>query len=392
MSSFWQWMRDFHWRAVQNGDAQRMQLAILWERSVELSYERPDEKLAILDQAGALARRLNEPYWDLFFDHWKIEVLLYEKHRPAEALKLAVRAAFEVRKPIYDAFAYRPQITLSLTACYLKTDPIGYEKPLREAFEYARGQCQSDEELRPYFAQQWSRFLEAIGAPDAVEANWQHLYASYQSGTEHYVLFALVHLCSTLASYDLPAARAHIGEFSAVGLELCRIEEREREAAVFTMWAALAARWDGDEEGARELYRRAFDLQKRLASPHNAVGLAATIYHETAGEWKDALRVVEQETEVARKHELQFLQAKARLKQIELLRRLGRNPNQAVARLREVASQLKSRPYWEARLDEFATSKWAVRWNFLCLPPTIGSAPTPTTRSRPAMARSCACA
>ena len=139
MNSFWQWMRDFHFRAVENGDFERMQLAILWERSVELSYERPDEKLAILEQAGALARKLNEPYWDMFFDHWKIEVLLYEKHQPAAALKLAARSAFEVRKPLYDAFAYRPQITLSLTACYLKLDPIGYEPMLREAFEYARG-------------------------------------------------------------------------------------------------------------------------------------------------------------------------------------------------------------------------------------------------------------
>ena len=352
MSSFWQWMRDFHFNAVQNGDVERMQLAILWERSVELSYERPDQKLAILDQAGALARRLNEPYWDLFFDHWKIEVLLYEKHRPAAALKLAARAAFEVRKPLYDAFAYRPQITLSLTACYLKTDPIGYEKPLREAFEYARQQCQSDDELRPYFAQQWSRFLEAVGAPDAVQANWEHLYAAYESGTEHYVLFALVHLCSTLASYDLPAARAHIGEFSALGLELCRIEERDRETAVFTMWAAVAARWERDEKRARQLYARAWELQKRLSSPHNAIQFAATIYHETKGEWRDALRVVEDEIAVLQTQELAFLESKRRLKQIELLAKLKRDPVDAIAQLRAATNGLKSREYWEIELKK----------------------------------------
>ena len=343
-------MRDFHFRAVRNDDFERQQLAILWERSVELSYERPDEKLAILDQAGALARRLNEPYWELFFDHWKIEVLLYEKHRPAAALKLAARAAFEVRKPLYDAFSYRPQITLSLTACYLKTDPIGYEKPLREAFEYARVQCQSDEELRPYFAQQWSRFLEAIGAPDAVEANWQHLYAAYQSGTEHYVLFALVHLCSTLASYDPFAARSHVGEFAALGLELCRIEERDREAAVFTMWLAVAARWQGDENEARKLYLRAWEMQKRLSSPHNAIQFAATIYHETAREWDEALRVVEDEIAVLQTHDLAFLEAKRRLKQVELLIKLKRDTARAAAQLRAVEGGLKSREHWESEL------------------------------------------
>ena len=349
-------MRDFHFRAVQSGDVQRQQLAILWERSVELSYERPDQKLAILDQAGALARKLNEPYWDLFFDHWKIETLLYEKHQPAAALKLAARAAFEVRKPIYDAFAYRPQITLSLTACYLKIDPIGYEDLLREAFEYARGQCQNDEELKPYFAQQWSRFLEAVGAPDAVEANWQHLYAAYQSGTEHYVLFALLHLCSTLASYDPSAARSHVGEFAQLGLELCRVEEREREAAMFTIWLAVATRWAGDETEAHKLYQRAWDLQKRLTSPHNAIQFAATIYHETAREWNEALRVVENEIEVLRAHDLDFLQAKRRVKQIELLRQLNRDAQFAAARLSEVASGLKSRDYWESELKKLANA------------------------------------
>ena len=343
-------MRDFHFRAVENGDFERQQLAVLWESSVELSYERPDQKLAILDQAGALARRLKEPYWDLFFDHWKIETLLYEKHQPAAALKLAARAAFEVRKPIYDAFAYRPQITLSLTACYLKLDPIGYEDLLREAFEYARVQCQSDEELKPYFAQQWSRFLEAVGAPDAVEANWRHLHAAYQSGTEHYVLFALVHLCSTLAAYDGRAARAYIGEFAQFGLELCRAEERDREAAMFTLWAALDARWAGDEKRAAQLYQRAYEMQKRLSSPHNAVDFAATIFHETAREWDEALRVVEAEIEVNRAHELKFLQAKRTLKQIELLRHLKRDTTPAIAQLRRVASGLKSRPYWESEL------------------------------------------
>ena len=354
MESFWQWMREFHWRAVQSGDAQRMQLAILWEKSIVLSYEAPDQKLAIYEQARALAERLNEPYWALFFDHWKIEALLYEKHRPQDALTLAARAAFEVRKPLYDAFLYRPQITLSLTACYLKLDPIGYEEPLREAFEYARQQCAGQDELKPYFAQQWSRFLEAVGDPDAVEANWEHLYLAFESGTEHYVLFALVHLCSTLASYDVDAARVHIGEFAATGLELCAIEDREREAAIFTMWAALAARWDGDEARAQTLYARAGTMQERLTSPHNALGLAAQMFHAERGEWERALQVVEREVAVNARHELHFLEAKRRLKQIELLKKLGRPTDDARAALQSVAAELKSRDHWEARCEKLS--------------------------------------
>ena len=353
MDSFWQWMRDFHFEAVQRGDAPRMQLAILWEQSVALSYEAPDRKLAIYEQARALAERLREPFWVLFFDHWKIEVLLYEKHRPQEALKLAAQAAFEVRKPIYDAFLYRPQITLSLTACYLKLDPIGYEKPLREAFEYARAQCAGHEELKPYFAQQWSRFLEAVGDPDAVEANWEHLDLAFESGTEHYVLFALVHLCSTLASYNREAARVHIGEFAAMGLELCAIEDRAREAAIFTMWSAVAARWNGEEAAAQAFYARAWKMQSRLSSPHNAVQFAAQIFHYDAGELERALEIVEDEIGVNARHELRFLEAKRRLRQLELLRALGRDTGKAAEQLREVAAGLKSREFWEARLREF---------------------------------------
>ena len=350
-------MRDFHWQAVQRGDAPRMQLAVLWEKSVALSYEAPDQKLAIYEQARALAQKLDEPYWVLFFDHWKIEVLLYEKHRPQEALKLAARAAFEVRKPLYDAFLYRPQITLSLTACYLKLDPIGYEKPLREAFDYARQQCAGHDELKPYFAQQWSRFLEAVADPDAVAANWEHLHLAFESGTEHYVLFALVHLCSTLASYDLEAARAHIGEFAATGLELCVLEDREREAAMFTMWAAVAARWDGDEARAQSLYARAWKLQKRLSSPHNAVQFAAQIFHHDAGEIERALKVVEDEIGVNARHELKYLEAKRRLKKLELLRELGHETEGEARRLQSVAAELKSREYWDERARLFLSGE-----------------------------------
>ena len=123
------------------------------------------------------------------------------------------------------------------------------------------------------------------------------------------------------------------------------------------MWAALAARWQNDQTRAHELYARAWALQSRLRSPHNAIQFAAQIFHTDAGEWRDALRVTEDEIAVNARHELRFLEAKRRLRQIELLQTLGRDTTIAAAQLRATAASLKSRAHWEARLQELEAGK-----------------------------------
>lgn len=118
MSSAWNWIREFYQAAKRDGDAERLRLLDFHSRGFEVGHERPDERLAIYDAGRAHAARLNEPWWEMFFEHWKIETLLFSKQDARGALELAARAVVEVAKPQYANLPERASLNLNLVSAY----------------------------------------------------------------------------------------------------------------------------------------------------------------------------------------------------------------------------------------------------------------------------------
>ena len=355
MSSAWNWIRDFYQAAERDGDAERLQLLDYHQRGFEVGHERPDERLAIYDAGRALAARLNEPWWEMFFEHWKIETLLFSKQDARGALGLAARAVTEVAKPKYANLPERASLNLNLVSAYMQLDPIGHAAKIRAAFGYIREHCIIYDEFRTYHAQQWTAFLEAVGDPAATAAAWEHLRLADESDSDHYRMGALLLLCRVLQQTEPEIARAIMPELAASAERYARSEERERAVASALMWRAVGARWAGDETGAAEFYRRAFALQNRMNTPKNAIGFAAIVYYESRQEWNEALCVAQNELRVLRAHKLTFPEAKLRLKKCELLRRAGRHWAREAARLRAVAARLPSEAHWSSKLAELAS-------------------------------------
>ena len=354
MPSAWNWIRDFYQAAARDGDAERLKLIDYHSRGFEVGHERPDERLAIYDAGRALAARLNEPWWEMFFEHWKIETLLFSKQDARGALDLAARAVVEVAKPNYANLPERASLNLNLVSAYMQLDPIGYAEKIRAAFGYIRESCVMYDEFAPYHAQQWTSFLEAVGDDAATPAAWEHLRLADESDSDHYRMGALLLLCKVLCQKEPQTARAILPELAAHA-ERCAINEgRERALASALMWRAVGARWDGDERGAQQWYRRAFAIQNRMNTPKNAVGYAAIVYHEANREWDEALRVAQNELRVLRAHKLRFQEAKLRFKKCELLKRAGRDWTREAARLRAVAASLPSQSHWENKLSQLA--------------------------------------
>ena len=352
MTSAWNWIRAFHERALRDEDAPRLRLIDIYARGIELGHERPDERLALYQSGRVLAAQLREPWWEMFFEHWKIETLLFSKQDARAALDLAARAVVEVAKPNYAALPERASLNLNLVSAYMQIDPIGHQKRIRAAFDYISENCIAYAEFAPYHAQQWTSFLEAVEDPQAVPAAWEHLRLAESSGSDHYRMAALLLLCKVLYQQERPVARVLLGELAAYGEICARNEGRDRAVASALMWRALAARWDGDEEAAREFYASAWKMQNRLSTPKNAVNFGAVAFHEDAGQWDEALRACQAELRVLIAHKLEFLEAKRRLKKCELLRKAGRPWKPEAARLGKVAARLPSREYWAARLAE----------------------------------------
>ena len=356
MNSAWDWIGDYTDEALQSGDGQKLRLCMFSVWAEQIPPSEPAGKLETFRQGTQLARQLNEPWWEMFYTHWEIETLLHKQSRPQEALDLAARANVEIRKPIYDRFPQRCALQLNLISCYLSLDPIGYELQLREAFAPLQAECAQWSEFECYYAQQWGHFLNDIEDDGALDAAWEYLRLAQQTETAWDLKCALTLLCLVLWRAN-PALSLEIGAEIAADCEvLARQENQLDDIAMMQMWQAVSARGAGDEARARGLYQRAWQTQARAPQPRNDVHGAAMKFHELGGEFARALAVCQDEIRILRRHKLRFLETKRRFKKCELLKQLNRPFAREIERTRAAARALKSRAFWEAKLDEINRS------------------------------------
>ncbi len=351
MSSSWDWIGQYTDDALQEGDGQKLRLSMISVYAEQIPPSDPAGKLAMFRQGVALAKQLNEPWWEMFYAHWEIETLLHKQARPQEALAVAARANVEIRKPIYDHFPQRCGLQLNLVSCYLYLDPIGYETQLREAFAPLEKECAQWSEFECYYAQQWGHFLNDIEDERALDAAWEYLRLAQISAAAWDLKCALTLLCLVLWRAQPDLAHQIGGELAADCETLAREENQFDDIAMMQMFQAVAARSHGDEQSAQSFYRRAWQTQKRAPHPRNDVHGAAIKFHEIGGEIEKALAVCQQEIRILRRHKLRFLEVKARLKKCELLKQINHPIERDIARTRAAACELKSRDYWDAKLE-----------------------------------------
>lgn len=338
-------------RAWREGDVARQKLGLLRARAESLPVEQHQEKFAIYEQGRALAAQLKESWWEMFFEHWKLETLLFLKQDAKSALDLAVRAALEVRKTKYDGLPQRVVLQLNLVSAYTHIDPIGYESKVREAFNYLRPLCDKNSSYRPYFAQQWALFLQAVDDADALEAAWHHLARASETRSGHYILFALLNVCSALYQFKPDEARQQLAELAQNAEILGRDEARISSVATAQMWQAVAARFASDEDSAQKLYKRALATEKRASPPRTSVHFAAIAFHEISEDWEAAIRACNRGIRVFQAFEMDFREAEFRWKKCQLLQKNGRDWLQEAALLKIVAQKLPSKAHWEAKIE-----------------------------------------
>ncbi len=361
MSSIWDWLADYQHEAIRNGDYAALRLVGHYIRAGDVAPNSPDERFAAFEAGHALAIQMREPWWEMFFEGWKISTLLVYKQDARAALDLAARAAIEVVKPVYDGSPFRASINLELVSAYRALDPIAHEKSIRAAFDVIRRYGAGFDDFRPHYLQQWAAFLESLEEPDGsatLAAAWDYVAEAQNqdepSSRAHYGMSALNLVCKLLVRYEPATAREQLGELAAQAEIYAREKSRDSIIASALMWRAVAARWNDDDAEAAQLYGRAFAVQNRMTTPHNAVGFGAIVYHQTNEEWDEALRVCQDELRVLRSHGLAFQEARLRLKKLELLQWAGRDTARETRRARAFVERLPSRKYWEEKLDDTA--------------------------------------
>src|ERR1700722_7539252 len=98
----WDWVEESRQRFQAARAEARLRLTAIHPVAYKLRETDPDRALALFEDGRRQAQALNEPWWVVFFDHWKSTGLIHFKRDFREILDHAVRLTLEIRKPQYE--------------------------------------------------------------------------------------------------------------------------------------------------------------------------------------------------------------------------------------------------------------------------------------------------
>ena len=361
--TFDEWVVDFVKRARADDDDERLRMLRFETEGYSLRETDPDRALALFEEGRRLALALNEPWWAMFYEHSRTAALIHFRRDYSNVLEMAVRAALEVRKPLYDQFPLRTSVFDDLIAAYLGIDPSGYAGEIRQAIASVEGILPDGPDGARYLLLARRRLLaiELNQFDDAFAVTEQELALADadpdKSRSRHFSVFI----------YDTRCEIAHrrgdweaLDQAAAAGEEVARQVGHQLELSEILLWQALSARRSGDEEKARRLYRTAAAKLGRLKMPPKKGGYDALAgYHEMAGDLAAALSVRDQELRtVLGKGRLAY-ETRCRIVRCGLLARLGRPLDEELKAGREAAARLRNPAPELEKLEHVAGGKTA---------------------------------
>jgi hypothetical protein len=350
----WDWVEEYYQQARVRGDRQRLRLSLLHPQAYELRETDPDRALALFEEGRRLAQRLHEPWWVLFFDHWRATALLHFKRDLRNVLDVVVATALEARKPVFAQHPLRLAVFDDLVAAYLYIDPRGHAEAIRSALDYLQTQIAEDGEERYMLIARRRAFALETGKPgEALEWARRSLALADADADRDLALHHTVFTYSSLCRISQRRGDQHgLGEYARAGEAVARQVGHKLELALFLVWQALWLRREGDEETARRRVRQGTALIGRLGMPPTeAYYDALAEYHEAGGAAAVALEVrARQLAELANKGHL-AAEAACRVQRCRLLRLLGENVEEEAEAARAAARRLREPGWYLAELE-----------------------------------------
>ncbi len=354
----WDWVEEYRQRVLAEKDQARIRLTAFHPVIYQLRETDPDRALQLCEEGRRQALALNEPWWVLFFDHWKSTALMHWKRDFRAVLEHVVRVALEARKPQFEQHPLRLSIFDDLVAAYLGIDPEGHSEPIQQALDYLEKEVPREPDSNRYllFARQRRFALEHAKIDEAWDISQQEL-ALADRDTEghrsrHFAVFVHDSRCEIAfrrKDWETMAAEARTGE------ELARVVGHQLELSELLVWQALAASHQGDGASADKLYRQGTSRFERLGMPPSPAGFdALAAYHELSEDWPRVLAVRNLELKTIGGKGRWLYEVKCRLKRLRLMALVGPAPAAEVEAARTVIQQLKRPEKYVERLEKLA--------------------------------------
>ena len=355
--SVWEWIHEFAAQAEADGDEQRMRLYELQGEAFRHGKGNPELMLAAIEEGRTLAQSLNEPWWVLHFDHWRLQCYMHYLLDYRPVLDIAVRAALEARKPAYAQLPQRICLHEDLIYAYLGADPLGHADAIEKALDFMKREVSEDVECRYCVQNCRTEFALLRGQLDEAEESARLTLDMADadpspSTADHHAVFAYGDLCTTaMRREDWESLRG----WSEAGEAAARRVEEHRKLAEFLLLQGVLAWQDGQPERAEQLHRHALARVRRVkALPGPSYHDALCAYHEASGQLDQAVESRRIELGQVAGHGRHHDECRCRVKLCRLLARAGEPFDDDLAAAREAAGRLRDPSPQLAELDEIA--------------------------------------
>lgn len=360
MSAGWDeyWRRVAGWRKTH--DSERLRLTDLFHEAWRLQETDPEQSFAIFTRGRDEARRLQEPWWVLFFEHWRLNAITCYIADFARALPLAVELMVVFNASDGRSHEFRMWVLMHCLNIHASIDPRGYRDEIARGFAYLDGQIARGPASERIYLEICSvdHLISTERWGEAYEAALRLLALVDRSPEPHlrvwngsWALYQICRICHALGRADELAGYAdHMEELSG------KCQELRRTKADAWIWRSVTARARGEEQNASRSFHRGMRLLAGLERCDSICADPIAAYRELCGDLMAAVGVRDREiAEVTKKGELHRV-CQAHVHRCRLLAQAGEITSADLAVARLAASKLRVPEWFLEKIDRIEST------------------------------------
>lgn len=303
------------------------------------------------------AKKLELPCWELYFEYWACEVLIYNMVDRQKALDQTVRLASRAHHPQYKDCPVLGRVYFILADIYAEIDVYGYEDKIREALNGLEADIPMDLDthlrvmhVRAYFEFAFERYDEA---EKMVQEYLPIAVDEYNSHRQHDAYRMLRRIETIRDNFHLALDYAKLSEIHGdrMGFPNGVAEER--------VWKGIFLLLMGKEKEAHNSYQSGLGhYQQHNLEPWLLWYDAQCTYLEYKGESEQALKLRQKQLEQVNMRTSIFNEGQSHLQLCRLLGRMGQPLDDALENAKAVAKRMQKPAFYLKKLQEIETGNY----------------------------------
>lgn len=149
-NTVWKWFNDYAAQASIEGHPLKQRLVQIYFEAdtMQRFLASPEQAVKLYREGAQLATQLNEPCWELFYEHQISDLNIFSEHDYEKGRDQAVRTATRAYKDAYLTCPVRASVYHALVYVYGAIDSLGYEDKMREMMAYMEREIPMDADIR----------------------------------------------------------------------------------------------------------------------------------------------------------------------------------------------------------------------------------------------------